>query len=161
LTLEIHVLIYHRHTNVVGLNRLMRTNPSFDNLCMFKSYRDRNLQIDHKCSTECCIALYICGVNIWQLYTSNFLMDIYFVGFIKRKKNIGGGGFLRGFCVFFLVVIIFWTHCSKLIILTWDNWFHYYIIMILLTGILNLSVFVQIVLLFSNKTDTDDYSMSI
>jgi hypothetical protein len=78
MTLEIHVLVWHRHTHVLGLNRLMRSQPSFDNLCIFKSYRDRNLQINHKCWTECCIALYICGVNIWQLYKSNFLVDIFF-----------------------------------------------------------------------------------
>jgi hypothetical protein len=59
MTLEINILVWHRLTNVVELSLLMRSQPSFDNLLIFMSYRDRNLQSDHKCLTECCIALYI------------------------------------------------------------------------------------------------------
>ena len=33
------------------------------------------------------LALYICGVKIWQFYKSNLLVDIYFGGLMKRKTK--------------------------------------------------------------------------
>jgi hypothetical protein len=33
------------------------------------------------------IALYICGVSIVRLYKSDFLVDIYFGGYMERKNN--------------------------------------------------------------------------
>ena len=50
------------HAHICGGVKPVNEIPTL--FCIFKSYRDRNLQIDHKCSTECCIALYICSVNI-------------------------------------------------------------------------------------------------
>jgi hypothetical protein len=73
---------------MVGLNRLMGSQPSFYNGCISNSYihtfrplfANRSYLLNR-------IALYICGVSIVRLYRSDFLLDIYFRGFMNRKNN--------------------------------------------------------------------------
>ena len=83
MTLEIHVLIWDRHTNVVRLNRLMRSQPSFYIGCIVIQrplLANRPYLLNQR-------ALYICGVSIVRFYKSDLLVNIYFGGFMKRKRK--------------------------------------------------------------------------
>jgi hypothetical protein len=63
-------------------------------------------------------ALYICGVSIVRFYKSDLLVNIYFGGYMKRKRK------KILLCFIFLFFYWLWTHYCKLIMLKWDNWFH-------------------------------------
>jgi hypothetical protein len=84
---------------MVGLNQLMGSQPSF-----YNGYRKRYLQIDHYLLNR--IVLYVSGVSIVQLYKSDFLVDIYFGGYMKGKKNTVLFYFIINFCLIYCEHII-------------------------------------------------------
>jgi hypothetical protein len=83
MTLEIHVLTWDRHTDVVRLNQLMRSQPSFFIGCIVIQrplLANRTYLLNQR-------ALYICDVSIVRFYKSDLLVNTYFGGFMKIKRK--------------------------------------------------------------------------